>query len=73
MEKGADVNATDPYGWTALMNAVYLGDAEMVQLLLNAGTDVNHKNYLGRTALFISEKTGKPEIMRMLKEAGAVE
>lgn len=31
------------------MNAVYLGDREMVQLLLDGGTDVNHKNYLGRT------------------------
>ena len=41
LEKGVEVNGRDPYDWTALMNAVYLNNVEMVKILLDQGADVD--------------------------------
>lgn len=55
------------------MNAVCLGDEEMVKSMLEADTNADIKNGLGQTTLRISENTGQTEILRILKEAGALE
>jgi hypothetical protein len=52
VEKGADVNARDEQGITALMRAVGRGDRlEMVQYLVEHGADVAARDPASRTAL----------------------
>jgi len=51
---GADVNAKDEDGNTALMIATSRGHVRTVELLIEAGADVNAKDKNGRTALMIA-------------------
>lgn len=44
LEKGADVNAKDWLGWTALHYAAKEGNKDMVQLLITKGAKVNASN-----------------------------
>lgn len=44
IEKGAQVNAKDEDGSTALMDAAIIGDMELAKVLLNAGADPKIKN-----------------------------
>ena len=70
IEEGADVNAKDNYGNTALMWASQHGYIEVAKLLIEAGADVNLR---GTTALMIALEEGHTEIVELLKEAGAKE
>lgn len=54
LSAGADVNATDKFGWTPLMFAVRNDDIELVSLLLRWGANVNAVNNSGCTALMYS-------------------
>ncbi|PJB73639.1 MAG: hypothetical protein CO093_00235 [Alphaproteobacteria bacterium CG_4_9_14_3_um_filter_47_13] len=65
---GADVNAQDGYGNTALMVAAKRANRAIVELLLNEGADVNLKNREGDTALAIAEWHGHTDIVRILRE-----
>jgi ankyrin repeat protein/serine/threonine protein kinase len=51
VEKGANVNAKDDTGRTALMWAANNGASDMVQFLLSKGAEVNAKDPTGKTAL----------------------
>jgi uncharacterized protein len=51
LDKGADVNATDPDGETALMSAVTSGNLEVVTMLIDKGANVQAKDKKGVTAL----------------------
>ncbi len=73
---GADVNARDAYGATALMHAAHSGNAEMVEALLAAGAEVDAKDELGWTALMkachnADQDRGFPEIVTRLIASGA--
>ena len=48
---GADPNATNESGWTALMEAAYEGHAEIAAALLAAAADPNATGLGGSTAL----------------------
>lgn len=69
--KGADVNAPDAQGRTALMLAVEKGHALVVQVLLSAGADVNAKDAQGRTAANRAQENNFPLILQALTNAGA--
>lgn len=51
IEAGADVNAAESYGQTALFGAATNGWNSLVQLLVDNGADLLHQDMGGRTAL----------------------
>lgn len=76
IEGGANVNARDAYGATALMNAAHGGSLEMVEALLAGGAEIDAKDELGWTALMkacfnADLNRGFPEIVSRLIAAGA--
>lgn len=67
---GADVNAQNAFGQTALMWSV--SDPAKVRLLLDHGADVNRVARSGRTALIIAAFTNpSAEVVRLLLAKGA--
>ena len=68
---GADANARDGKGWTALMYAADKGYALLVPPLLEAGADPNIRASDGATALFMAAVHGHSEIITALTKAGA--
>ena len=71
LEAGADVNATDTRGATALRLASLYGHTETVKALVAAGAVVNAKDNSGETALMAAITYGHTEIVKALLEAGA--
>ncbi|MCG3086363.1 ankyrin repeat domain-containing protein [Sporosarcina cyprini] len=71
-----NVNHINNLHWTALLEAVILGDGgerhqKIVQLLVDHGADVNIADRDGVTPLDHAERRGYKEIQQILKEAGA--
>jgi Ankyrin repeats (3 copies) len=75
LSSGADVNARDQLGWTALMHGSesIKASAQVVQTLIYAGADVNTKDTVGRTALTWAPLSGSdgPGKVRALLAAHA--
>jgi ankyrin repeat protein len=71
LEKGANVNAANMNGWTALMMASKNGHTEAVKLLLEKGAKVNAVEKDGRRALLFASKSGHIEVVKLLLEKGA--
>ena len=59
VELGADVNAKNEKGWTALHAAVYMGYPEVIKYLAEHGADLNIKDKYGETPVSIA--LGDPE------------
>ena len=68
---GADVNAAQPDGMTALHWAVYHDDADTAGLLVRAGADVDAANRYGVPALSLAAANGNAGLVRLLLDAGA--
>lgn len=76
IQAGADINAADGDGGTALILAVGKGNLENVKILLKAGKknkyfNINHVNKKGISALMNAARLRSPEIMQLLLKAGA--
>lgn len=71
IEKGADVDAQDNDGTTALMTASEYGHPEVPKLLIEAGAEVNEKDEYDDTALMWALKMGHTEVVELLREEGA--
>lgn len=68
---GADVNAAGSGGVTALMQAAWKGDPDMVRALLSVGADIHASAVNGRAALSFAAESGNGEACAALLEAGA--
>jgi ankyrin repeat protein len=68
---GANVNASDNNGYTALMRAALNGHTEIARLLIAAGADVNASDNYGWTVLMCAVEYGRTEIVEILIAAGA--
>ena len=71
IKQGADVNATEGDGTTALHWASYREDVESAELLIRAGAKVNAANDLGATPLWTACLNGSEALVRTLLAAGA--
>ena len=69
--QGADVNATEPDGTTALMWAAHRGDLPLVQGLLKAHAKVQLSNAYGANAMLQAAQFGDVRILEALLKAGA--
>jgi ankyrin repeat protein len=72
VKQGADVNAAQGDGMTALHWAAYKGDAEMVGLLVYAGANTEALTRLGDyTPLHLASEQGRTAAVKALLAAGA--
>ncbi|MBN1759585.1 MAG: ankyrin repeat domain-containing protein [Chitinispirillaceae bacterium] len=72
LKKGADVNASDGDGYTALIVAARQGNAENLQVLLKAGAKVDARAWAGGiTALNQAAVANHPDCVKVLLAAGA--
>lgn len=71
LQSGADVNARDRYGQTALMLAAHHGHREVVETLVGSGADLNVTAKYNLSALMLAIVAGHAAIARLLARAGA--
>ncbi len=76
LEAGIDRDHVNRLGWTALLEAIILGEGgrdhvETVRALVEGGVDVNVADADGVTPLAHAEERGYDEIVRILRAAGA--
>ncbi len=71
LERGANPNTRDRFGWTLLHAAAGNGHLEVARLLLEHGADVNARSEDGGTPLHFAAFNGHPEVARLLLEHGA--
>jgi uncharacterized protein len=72
LQQGADVNAAQGDGMTALHWAALMGDVETAEMLLYAGANVNASTRLGAfTPLLLAAKSGEAPMIAALLEASA--
>jgi ankyrin repeat protein len=71
IEAGAEIDARDTDGSTALLYAAYQGDLAVVSALIAAGADVNAFNDYGANALQQAASAGDAALIARLLEGGA--
>ena len=73
---GAPLDHVNNLGWTALIEAIVLGDGgqrhtETLIALIDAGADVNRSDRVGRTPLALARERGYAAMVDRLERAGA--
>ena len=71
IERGADVNANDEFGWTPLHWGALIGHKEAVLVLIDYGAHINGVDKNGWSALQFAAKKGHKEIVEILFADGA--
>jgi ankyrin repeat protein len=73
LDDGADANARDPNGMTALMLAAGRGNAQVAGILLARGADaLAVEPRAGNSVLHVACQGGSTEVVRLLLDAGAM-
>jgi ankyrin repeat protein len=68
---GADINALDEHGQTALMNAARDGRTDVVRWLIARGANLDHTAKFHLSALMLAVINGRDAIVGLLVDAGA--
>ena len=71
LRDGADVNARNRHGQTALMLAAHRGHLKIADVLVEAGADLNVTAKYTLTALMLAIVAGHEAVAHRLAEAGA--
>ncbi|MCR2805491.1 ankyrin repeat domain-containing protein [Paenibacillus soyae] len=71
IREGADLNAQDDEGRTALMLATYNQDLETVKVLIEAGADVNKQDGMKNSPFLYAGAEGYLDILKLTIDAGA--
>lgn len=72
LERGANSNAIDSAGNSALMRAIINVRPEVIDFLLNyPGVDINIKDPIGSSAVVMAAFAGLPQVVKTLLERGA--
>jgi len=71
LASGAQIDAADANGNTALMVAAAHGYTDIARLLVDRGADVDARGYIGNTALIFAAQEGNAEIVQLLVDRGA--
>lgn len=71
LSQGANINWQDKLGDTALKNAVYRHQPDIIKLLLEHSADINIKDYKGWTPLRAAIFADNPNIVKLLLDYGA--
>jgi ankyrin repeat protein len=71
LDNGADVNAQQHGGWTALHAAAGLGDPNMTRMLLNKGANPSLGGDDGKKPLDLANLRGHGDVAAMLLQAGS--
>jgi ankyrin repeat protein len=66
LKLGANINAADRNGNTALIMAVKRKDEQAIKKLVNAGADADHKNTKGESARSIAAAKGPKRLLNLL-------
>jgi ankyrin repeat protein len=67
LKQGADINAQNVAGMTALMESAIHGDVAKVKELLKRGAEVRLRDNGGRTACELAEKFGRHSVRNRRK------
>lgn len=71
VQNGANINAQDPHGKTALMIATYHNDIETARVLIELGADVNIQDGIKNSPFLYAGAEGYLEILRLTIDGGA--
>lgn len=68
LEQGIDINATDEWGDSGLLEAIKYGNIEGAKALIQAGADLAKKNNRGEDAWYLAEEKGFEEIITLIRK-----
>lgn len=71
LDSGANVNAADEMGQTALVNAVTQGSTEIAEMLIKHGANVNLKDFRQFTPVMLAASAGDERMVEALARAKA--
>ena len=73
LDKGANINAKNFGGSTALIQAAMFGQVNVVELLLARGADINAVDTHDMSALDMAKAARNAPLVQMLQQAGATD
>ena len=71
VDHGADVNAAQQGGWTALHQAAAHGQIQLVELLLSKGAEINSASNEGKTPLDMAHENQQEDVINLLTAASS--